>query len=176
MDRLTLKETHPSTEFADPAAQTNGYDDSICDDDSAEGSPRKPLEEFDTDSTLIEDGLSSRPSRSRRKRWWERMVIRARRKHSLDGLREVTEGLLAGSNSRRRVERKRTWYNYCIFGGISGLTVLYVFCAEKELLLTSAEPFSSLSISHSDLQPSCGPPTSILHYDIGGNQEQAQKG
>jgi hypothetical protein len=141
MDRLTLKETHPSTEFGLPAAQTNGYDDNISDEDSAEGSLRKPLEEFDIDSTLIEDGLSSRPSRSRRKRWWERMVIRARRKHSLDGLREVTEGLLAGSNPRRRIEGKRTWYNYCIFGGISGLTVLYVFCARRGIIANVCRAF-----------------------------------
>ena len=54
------------------------------------------------------------------------MVARARRKISLDDLKNgLDQALLQDSlSTARRNRRKRTWYNYCIFGGISGLTIL----------------------------------------------------
>ncbi|KAH8599916.1 hypothetical protein B0O99DRAFT_504018 [Bisporella sp. PMI_857] len=52
------------------------------------------------------------------------MVLKARRRQDeLDG--ELKEGLLAsGCSSPRSIRKRRTFFNYCIFGGISGLTIL----------------------------------------------------
>ena len=54
------------------------------------------------------------------------MAVRARRRIDLGEYSgEATEGLLGDSQaSSVRPKRKRTWYNYCIFGGISGLCIL----------------------------------------------------
>ena len=54
------------------------------------------------------------------------MVVRARRKISIDDLKNgLDQALLQDSfSAARRARRKRSWYNYCIFGGISGLTIL----------------------------------------------------
>jgi hypothetical protein len=56
------------------------------------------------------------------------MVVRARRRIDVDDLKDgLDQALLQGEmGSSRRQRRKRTWYNYCIFGGISGLTILCV--------------------------------------------------
>jgi hypothetical protein len=125
-DRITNVHTKP------------GYaDDAMSDDSEEAGSLRKPLNSFDTqeeDDDFLEDGLDirsrrssqSRGSRRRRTSWWQTMVMRARRKISMDDLKNgLDEALLQDSfATSRRSRRKRTWYNYCIFGGISGLTIL----------------------------------------------------
>ncbi|KAH8672837.1 hypothetical protein BGZ60DRAFT_373500 [Tricladium varicosporioides] len=55
------------------------------------------------------------------------MAIRSRRKRSEDErpdrMKDVLDdGVLANLYDRRKT--KRTWYNYCVFGGISGLSIL----------------------------------------------------
>jgi hypothetical protein len=104
------------------------YDDDATSDYSGfAGQNRKPIHSFDS---TLEDGLHApKPKRS----WWD-MTIRARRRNddgegkegeallSVDG-KDV--GSLADIHARRRaVKRKRRWYNYCICGGVSGLTLL----------------------------------------------------
>ena len=123
MDRLPLKQ-----EPASPSPNPDD-DDAISDYSSSVGSLRKPLQQF-TPFT-IDDGL---PRRQRRRRWWESMVVRSRRHHSTTGMgqykdevgEESTEGLLSpvSPQSIRISRRTRSWYNYCIFGGISGLTIM----------------------------------------------------
>lgn len=90
----------------------------------------KPLNTFDTqeDDSDLEDGLES-ASRHRprsRRNWWQNMVVRARRKISMEDLKNgLDQALLQGEMGMSRSKRrKRTWYNYCIFGGIGGLTIL----------------------------------------------------
>jgi hypothetical protein len=100
-----------------------------ADNDSSAESVGKPLSTFDTqDDSDLEDGPSRSFSsrRSRSSSWWHTMVLRARRKISLDDLKNgLDQALLQDSfSASRRARRKRTWYNYCIFGGISGLTIL----------------------------------------------------
>ena len=72
--------------------------------------------------------------------WWGvkdimTMTVRARRKGSLDSSRNGSvyrdEGkalLLDGRYTGTRwMKRRRGWVNYCVFGGISGLSILFVF-------------------------------------------------
>lgn len=118
-----------------PEQHANGHYADAPDDAMSDYSTRKPLNTFDTleeDDGFLEDGLSiprrrRRSSRGSRRRtsWWRNMVVRARRKISMDDLKNgLDEALLQDSFASRRTRRKRTWYNYCIFGGISGLTIL----------------------------------------------------
>lgn len=117
----------------DTTMHTNpDYADDGC--SSVAESVRKPLTTFDIqeEASDLEDGLdylsrrASRSTRSRGRNWWQKMVARARRKISLDDLKNgLDQALLQDSlSTARRNRRKRTWYNYCIFGGISGLTIL----------------------------------------------------
>ena len=111
-------------------------DDAMSDVSEEAGALRKPLNIFDTqeeDDDFLEDGFEIRSRRSSRSRgsrrrtsWWQTMVMRARRKITVDDLKNgLDEALLQDSfATSRRSRRKRTWYNYCIFGGISGLTIL----------------------------------------------------
>jgi hypothetical protein len=108
------------------AMHTNPDDaDDEC--SSVTESVRKPLNAFDTEveDYDLEDGFDNRGRRTRRS-WWQTILMRARRKISLDDLKNgLDQALLQDSLSlNRRQRRKRTWYNYCIFGGISGLTIL----------------------------------------------------
>jgi thioesterase domain-containing protein len=124
-----------------PDQHTNAHadryaDDAMSDYSESTGSVRKPLNTFDIqeeDDEFLEDGFdircrrSSQSRRSRRRTsWWQNMIVRARRKISMDDLKNgLDEALLQDSFAMtRRSRRKRTWYNYCIFGGISGLTIL----------------------------------------------------
>jgi hypothetical protein len=105
------------------------YDDAMSDYSSSGESQRKPIHTFET-SAALEDALPRR--KSKRRSWWSSMVIRARRKNEMDDNKDgqsegllAPEGLLAESYLRRiTISRRRTWYNYCIFGGISGLSVM----------------------------------------------------
>jgi hypothetical protein len=113
---------------------TNDYDDAI----SESSSPvRKPLNSFDISDTFhdddLEDGFARRKRRKRaKKNWWNIMGMRLR-KQSLDEEEaykaELSEALLAGTYRNTRTRRKRGLYNYCIFGGISGLSILFVLFA-----------------------------------------------
>jgi hypothetical protein len=122
MDRLLLRQTHlddsesPALLLAQPA----DYDEAMSDYSSSAESLRKPLQPFDTP---LEDALPMRPAR---RSWWALMTVRARRKRGADESKEgADEGLLADIYTRRRISRRtRTWYNYCLFGGISGLTIM----------------------------------------------------
>lgn len=84
----------------------------------------KPSESFDIEDDAdvdVEDGLVTRnPNQRRKKGWlrfWDSMTVRQRRK---GGDKEQWLEL------RQRGRRKGHWYNCCIFGGISGLCILYV--------------------------------------------------
>ena len=106
----------------------------------------KPLYSFDTqedgdgEDSDLEDGLDSRRTslNSRRTRktdtWWQTMVVCARRKISLDDMKDgLHQALSQDSLSKaRRQRRKRSWLNCYIFGGVSGLTILYVSCIPSE--------------------------------------------
>jgi hypothetical protein len=116
-------------------ALTNDYDDAI-----SESSPpvRKPLNSFDISDTFhdddLEDGFARRRRKRAKKNWWNIMGVRLR-KQSLEEEEEeaykaeLSEALLAGTYRNTRTRRKRGWYNYCIFGGISGLSILFVLFA-----------------------------------------------
>jgi len=80
----------------------------------------------------IEDGLVKERDRAKRRRnwtgFWRTMTVGLRRGGSLDVIYEDVpdqDGLLQNTNTQRRTRRKRNWYNCCVFGGISGLAVLY---------------------------------------------------
>jgi hypothetical protein len=118
MERLSKTHYEPDSPVLHiPDAE---YDDAISDYSSSGESLRKPLQPFDT---ALENGGPLRP---RRRNWWN-MVVRARRRNEADESKEgVTEGLLADIYTKRRSSRRvRNWYNYCVFGGISGLSVMY---------------------------------------------------
>jgi hypothetical protein len=112
-------------------ALTNDYDDAI-----SESSPhvRKPLNSFDISDTFqeedLEDGFARRRRRKRaKKNWWNIMGVRLRKQSPEEEQLykdELNEALLAGTYRNPQTRRKRGWYNYCIFGGISGLSILFV--------------------------------------------------
>lgn len=117
-------ETHydPDSPGHDTHIHHADFDDAMSEYSSSGESVQKPLQPFDT---LLENGLPLRP---RRRTWWE-MVVRSRRRCEMEGLKEdATEGLLALPDvytKRRTARRLRGLYNYCIFGGISGLSIMY---------------------------------------------------
>jgi len=111
---LPMQTTHPEltqdTEFSDDAM--SDFSDTL----------QKPLDYFD--EARLED---ARPRRYQRRNWWSLMVMLVRRKNNkmMESKENLTEGLLAGVQSPRRMAyKKRNWYNYCIFGGIGGSTIL----------------------------------------------------
>ena len=154
MDRLSgqASDSH-DTPTSSPGSVPKIQNDAMSDyDPSGEESvqkSRKPLATFDTSDSILQDVengfVKKERRRSRRKNWWDSMAMRARRKLSTDSnmnLRDDADGPLLGDlATRKKVRRKRTWYNYCIFGGISGLTILCVL-----LLFHFALPSTDLSI------------------------------
>lgn len=129
MHRLPL--TRPHIRARSPIAAISATDDddamSDCSCSEESGSVRKPLHTFEISSPIspaIEDDSSSCPGKASRKRWWDPMVLRSRRAPGVDELVEESDGLLTGVYTRKRANPRRSCYNYCIFGGISGLTVL----------------------------------------------------
>ncbi|KAG0648841.1 Altered inheritance [Hyphodiscus hymeniophilus] len=98
----------------------------------SESSVSKSTNTFDAQEHLedLEDGFYNRRSESSRRpsrgALWETMVVRARRNLTVDDLKNGSgQALLQHSfSATRRARRKRSCYNYCIFGGISGLTIL----------------------------------------------------
>jgi hypothetical protein len=97
---------------------TKDYDDVISSESTYLG---KPSESFDIEEDAdVEDGLVERKQR-RKKGWtrfWDSMTVTERRKGSLDKERWLGQ--------RKKGRRKGGWYNCCVFGGISGLCILYV--------------------------------------------------
>ncbi|KAG4432312.1 hypothetical protein IFR05_012219 [Cadophora sp. M221] len=134
-------ETKPALQHEDK------YSDgaSLSSSSSSSSPPRKPLTSFDTNDDLdeefldLEDGYIPAAKGDRYwtgKGWWgakDIMTVRSRRKASVDSsiYRDEGKTLLDTRYTRRR---RRSWFNYCIFGGISGLSILFV-------------PFSSPTIS-----------------------------
>lgn len=62
-----------------------------------------------------------------RKRWWT-MPLRARRRNHIvtEADEDADEGLIEMFSTRRKRKPRRTWFHYCVFGGISGCAILYV--------------------------------------------------
>ncbi len=104
-----------------------------------------PTHSFETsESTFAESELEDgRSSLNRNRNWWTRirgiMMVRSKRNmaRSTDGNEEggaykdgfandEAHGLLSDIDATRRVRRKRNYWNCCVFGGISGLTILFV--------------------------------------------------
>ena len=79
------------------------------------------------DDHLLEDGFPIIP---KRRSWWSKMVLRARTRpdFSGDGVAEVLlpegNGHANGFAALKTTRRKRGCWNYCLYGGISGLMVL----------------------------------------------------
>lgn len=91
----------------------NDYDDE--DTSSTTSSLHKPFHEFQHDEYA-----------GRKSSWWTLgMPLRARRTGRRVEVKE-DEGEVDSLYSRRKAKR-RSWFNYCIFGGISGLSILFVF-------------------------------------------------
>lgn len=128
----THSNPQPTSASPEPSL-TKDYDDDVYSSSSHESDAlRKPLSSFDDEDLDLEDGFAERTHKV--KSWWnwkDRMTVRERRKASLEGegykdLNEDTTRLLADVYAARLIRRKRNWYNYCIFGGISGLTISLV--------------------------------------------------
>lgn len=106
----------------------------------------KPLMSFDTEDREsedegldMEDGLVRRRRRKRKRKekgyWWDFMGIwqvnAGDEEEDISHLnRELRRGLLGLADPRpgrpRKARRKRYWYSYCYFAGISALTILFV--------------------------------------------------
>jgi len=116
------------------------YDDAISESSSLAG---KPVTAFDTFDDLhdeeVDGGSIGRKAPGRRRNWWslsfwrwDTMAVRKRRKASLEncGVYKAVseypegEGLLADAYLQQRTKKKRNWYTCCVFGGISGLTIM----------------------------------------------------
>jgi hypothetical protein len=97
------------------------YDDVISSESTYLGKPSESFDIAEDGEADVEDGLVTRDPNRRRKngwmRFWDSMTVRQRRK-GLDKERWLEQ--------RNRGRRKAHWYNCCIFGGISGLCILYV--------------------------------------------------
>lgn len=149
-------------------ALTQDYDDDIYSSSShgSHASLRKPLSSFDDEDLDLEDGFAERPHKV--KSWWNWkhiMTLRERGKASLKlgGYKDLNRNatrLLADVYAARRTRRQRNWYNYCVFGGISGLTILLVsFPLQFSIYLhhqrfsTRAQPPPESCDSHLDIRP-----------------------
>jgi hypothetical protein len=136
-----IRSQHDDAADSESAALTQHYDG--LHDARARSPSRVPTHSFDTsDCTLNagerEDATAARYARQHRGNWWSAtkdiMTIRSRRKISLesdasdykDDFLSEGEGLVSDNYTMRRTRtrRKRNCWNYCIFGGISGLTIL----------------------------------------------------
>jgi hypothetical protein len=101
------------------------YDDAESDYTSSDNSIRKPLHGFGSPSAPIHDNGSPSPKRARGGLCRNSITVRSRRRQSLDEVEEeVKEGLLANAHPRRKAGLKRSWYIYCMFGGLGCLNIL----------------------------------------------------
>jgi hypothetical protein len=96
-------------------------DDVISSESTYLGKPSESFDiEDDADVDVEEDGLVTRDPHQRRKkgwmRFWDSMTVKQRRKGWDKEL---------WLEQRQRGRRRGHWYNCCIFGGISGLCILY---------------------------------------------------
>lgn len=116
MDRLPLNPTHQDLDHGE-------FDDEdVSDYSESTDSLRKPANSLSFEEHHVEEAS---PRRQKSRYWWQRMVMKLRRKVQLDELNGVTHGLLADEQSPARTSKtKRSCYNYCIFGGIGGSTIL----------------------------------------------------
>lgn len=122
------------------SALTRDYDDdAFSSSHESNASVRKPLSSFCTDDEEdLEDGFVKKSAKVRGF-WWRlknTMTVRERRKASLgaEGYKDLNDDvsrLLADVYAAKQTRRTRNWYNYCIFGGISGLSILLVFCIPR---------------------------------------------
>jgi hypothetical protein len=114
-------------------------------------------DESDLDSDVENDFVQAINSANRHTPWWKSLLSMAvRRRRSPGQLHEeykhntdhplLASGLAAGRSKRRGT----SWYNWCIFGGISGAGILVCFrCVSMTTVLTSvAAGCSSLHQSH----------------------------
>ena len=167
---------HPGlSDDTTPLTQDYDYDDANSEDSSSEVETlRKPLDSFDTEDGILcpedlEDGLATRSSKGKGwSRLWKMNMRGRRRKQSqvkpddthefIEGFGNDHHGILA-SICRRSTKKKRAWwYNYCIFGGISGLSVMLVpLIASTSCVIADqnfyAEPSCLPSIFLSALRP-----------------------
>lgn len=153
---------------ATPLTKDYDYDDANSEHSSPEVETlRKPLDSFDTEDGTwypedLEDGLATRSSKGKGwSRWWKMSVREPRRKQSpvkpddrdefKEGFSNDHQGIFASICRRSTKRRRVSWYNYCIFGGISGLSVMLV------PLIAS----TSCVIAHQNFfaEPSCLPST-----------------
>ncbi|KAF7862507.1 hypothetical protein EAF04_007380 [Stromatinia cepivora] len=93
--------------------------------------PRKPADSFEySDTPTLQDEFISRPGKSSRSSyWWNKMALKSRRKHSFDEIEDIDtdvgNGLLTGLHKPARSQRKKNGiFNYFVFGGISGFSIL----------------------------------------------------
>ncbi|TVY19431.1 Altered inheritance of mitochondria protein 6-like protein [Lachnellula arida] len=138
-------QTHQTHQFLPLDNTINEYDDDASfTSTSTSDSLRKPLNSFDADDD--DDGFARRSAKNNI--WWRIMPVRARRKLQAQVRGEKEEKDLEGDAelvklySTKRVKRKRneqrTWFNYCIFGSISGLTILaFLLITNLVLILAS---------------------------------------
>lgn len=111
-----------------PTVQAHEYsddDDVESDYTSSANFIRKPLRDFDSPSTPIYDTSSPSPKRGIGKFCRSSIAVRSRRMQSMDDVeQEVKEGLLADTHPMRKAGMKRSWYIYCMFGGLGCLNIL----------------------------------------------------
>lgn len=99
--------------------------------------PRKPADSLEySDSPTLQDEFVSRPRESSRAGYWWNKMLKSRRKQSFDEIEgidtDVGDGLLTGLHKHaKRHRRKNGIFNYFVFGGISGFSILSI------LLLTN---------------------------------------
>lgn len=204
-DSLQTHQTHQLLPFHNTI---NEYDDDVSfTSTSTSDSLRKPLNSFDDD-----DGFARRSAKDNI--WWRIMPVRARRKlqAQVRGEKEDKDDegdaelikLYSTKRVKRKSNQRRTWFTYCIFGSISGLTILYVYIISFPflppyslpvflpfLLLTNypsllpplpktspnsaTEHSSSSQTSSSSSPPFTGPPTSTTFSKTGASLALPQK-
>lgn len=139
---------------ADPDVDLNhcdsSYDENMSESTCAAGDQSRPTTPREFEELSV--GYAGEPTaQSCRTYLGSMMDHRGRRKHShavTDG-DDVHDGLLADAFAKRRAQRSRTWYNYCIFGGISGFTILSVSSSACRAPLTCSQSFPPSNKSYS---------------------------
>ncbi|TVY39336.1 Altered inheritance of mitochondria protein-like protein [Lachnellula occidentalis] len=145
-DSLQPHQTHPLLPFTN-----NAYDDDDASSTSTSDSLCKPLNSSTADSDSNGFARSAKDNV-----WWRIMPVRPRRKLQRQVRREKerekekekedkdvegdaeTVKLYSTKSVRRKRNQQRTWFNYCIFGGISGLTILaFLLITNLVLILAS---------------------------------------
>ncbi|RFU28089.1 hypothetical protein B7463_g8259, partial [Scytalidium lignicola] len=125
--------------------------DTVHDDESKYKSPFITVNRSQESLSDASGTGSFVPSRIFKRRWWSNMAIRARRKlgEEIEMEQDLARGLLADQLliGHRRRKARSYWFNYCVFGGIGGLTIL-AFLLTVNLMLGIATLFWSEDIDH----------------------------